>query len=494
MRVGLPVARTLQDLAASLTIGLLVLAVWAVPPEPGSSSDRLSGSRAAMVRAASVSVGAWLLSATAVLVFTVADVAGLRLDAPTFSPTVLGFVTQVELGRALWVSLLLVVAVAVLTVLSARVTWAAWAAGVGSAGPAAARPDRARLRLRRPPELGEQPRPAPGDGDDLGGGLGALLLMARRLGAQLPAVVRRYSTLAGWCFALVALSGVVNAALRLGSFSKLTTLYGLLALAKVAALGLLGLAGWRHRTAILPRLEQSRGRRAFLRLAAVELLVMGATMGLAVALSRSAAPTAAHPAAHTPEELLGFVPPPLTASTYLTEFYPDLLWLLAALAALGWYLRAVLRLRRQGQGWPLGRSLAWLAGCVALTVATSGGVAVYARVSFSAHMVQHLGLMLAVPLLLVLGAPLTLALRTLPVRPDGSIGLRETLVMGAALTSARPAPRPRCGCGAARRRLHRLLLPDRRVPAGPVHPHRPRADDPVLPRRRMLVRLGPAGR
>src|SRR3954447_26283786 len=130
VRVGLPVARTLQDLAASLTIGLLVLAVWAVAPESGSSTDRLTGPRAAMVRVASVSVGAWLLSATAVLVFTVADVAGLRLDAPTFSATVLGFVTQVELGKALWVSLLLVVAVAVLTVLSARVTCAAWAAGV----------------------------------------------------------------------------------------------------------------------------------------------------------------------------------------------------------------------------------------------------------------------------------------------------------------------------------------------------------------------------
>src|SRR3954447_5749122 len=101
-RGGLPVARTLQDLAASLTIGLLVLAVWAVAPESGSSDDRLTGSRAAMVRVASVSVGAWLLSATAVLVFTVADVAGLRLDSPTFSATVLGFVPPGGLGRGLW--------------------------------------------------------------------------------------------------------------------------------------------------------------------------------------------------------------------------------------------------------------------------------------------------------------------------------------------------------------------------------------------------------
>jgi putative copper resistance protein D len=259
------------------------------------------------------------------------------------------------------------------------------------------------------------------------GGLAALLLMARRLGPQLATVVRRYSTMAGWCFAVVALSGVVNAALRLGSLSKLTSLYGLLALAKIAALGLLGLAGWRHRVAILHRLDGSTGRRAFVRLATVELLVMGATMGLAVALSRSAAPTAAHAAAHTPAELLGSVPPPLTAAHYLTQLYPDLLWLLVAAAALGWYLRAAVTLRRGGAAWAPLRTAAWVAGCLALTLVTSGGPAVYGRTGFSAHMLQHLALMLLVPLLLVLGSPLTLALRTLPRRGDGSLGLAETL-------------------------------------------------------------------
>jgi cytochrome c oxidase assembly factor CtaG/putative copper export protein len=427
VRVGLPVARTLHDLAASLTIGLLVLAAWAVAPEPGTSADRVAGPRLAMVRAASVSVGAWLLSAVAVLVFTVADVAGVPVTGPTFSATLVGFVTQIELGRALWISVLLVVAVAVLTVLSSRIVTAAWAALVA-------------LLAMLPLALTGH---ASGSGDHQNsatslalhlvtvtiwvGGLGALLLMARRLGPQLATVVRRYSTMAGACFAVVALSGVVNAALRLGSISQLTSLYGVLALAKVAALGLLGLAGWRHRTAILHRLDGSAGRRAFVRLATVELLVMGATMGLAVALSRSAAPSAVHAAAHTPAELLGYVPPPLTATSYLTQLYPDLLWLLVAAAALGWYLRAVVTLHREGTGWAPLRTAAWVAGCLALTFVTSGGPAVYGRTGFSAHMLQHLGLMLLVPLLLVLGSPLTLALRTLSRRADGSLGLRETL-------------------------------------------------------------------
>ena len=428
VRVGLPVARSIHDLAASLTVGLLVLAVWAVAPERGAAADRLTGARLAMIRAASVSVGAWLLSAVAVLLLTVADVAGVPLTSPTFPATASAFATQVDLGRALWVSVLLVLAVAVATVLSSRVATAGWAAGLG-------------LLALLPLALTGH---AAGSGDHqnsvtslalhlLGvvvwvGGLGALLLMARRLGAQLPAVVARYSTLAGWCFALVALSGVVSAALHLGSFAKLDSLYGVLALGKVVGLGLLGLAGWRHRVAVLPRIGTDRGRLAFLRLAAVELLVMGATMGLAVALSRSAAPTAAHPAAHTPAELLGYdIPPPLTATRYLTEFYPDLLWLLVGVTALGWYARAVGTLRRQGGRWPLHRTVCWVAGLAALTLVTSGGPAVYARVGFSAHIVQHLALMLLVPLLLVLGAPLTLALRTLPSRADGSLGVRETL-------------------------------------------------------------------
>ena len=37
--------------------------------------------------------------------------------------------------------------------------------------------------------------------------------------------------------------------------------------------------------------------------------------------------------------------------------------------------------------------------------------------SFSVHMVQHMILMMVAPMFLALGAPVTLALRTLPARP-----------------------------------------------------------------------------
>ena len=46
---------------------------------------------------------------------------------------------------------------------------------------------------------------------------------------------------------------------------------------------------------------------------------------------------------------------------------------------------------------------------------------------FSMHMVQHMTIATAAPTFLVLAAPITLALRTLPARTDGSLGPREWL-------------------------------------------------------------------
>lgn len=97
------------------------------------------------------------------------------------------------------------------------------------------------------------------------------------------------------------------------------------------------------------------------------------------------------------------------------------------LAAL--YLVGVVRLRRRGDRWPVGRTLSWLAGCVALVVATGSGVRAYGSAMFSIHMVEHTLLNMFVPVLLVLGAPVTLALRVLPsVAPGAPPGPREWIV------------------------------------------------------------------
>ena len=84
------------------------------------------------------------------------------------------------------------------------------------------------------------------------------------------------------------------------------------------------------------------------------------------------------------------------------------------LALLG-YGALLLQASRRGRAWPAGRALAWTSGCVLAVVAVSRPLASRSTMGGPAHMVGHLLLGMLVPLLLVLGAPVTLALRGLPV-------------------------------------------------------------------------------
>jgi putative copper resistance protein D len=114
------------------------------------------------------------------------------------------------------------------------------------------------------------------------GGLGAVLVLLRHR-AILDHVLPRFSRLAGACLAGVALTGVANALLRLGSVTALfDTQYGWLVLAKTGCLLLLaGLGG-------LARQRLHTGRTPVLRWAGIEVALMAVTLGLAAALTQSA--------------------------------------------------------------------------------------------------------------------------------------------------------------------------------------------------------------
>jgi putative copper export protein len=132
------------------------------------------------------------------------------------------------------------------------------------------------------------------------GGLAALTWTALRGRTPLANAVPRYSLLAMGCVAAVALSGVVNAAVRIGSLGALFgSAYGLVVLAKVVAIVTLAAFGQLHRQHTVERLRTWRRKRnvpaaapVFIGLAAVELTVMAATVALAVGLSRTPTPTA----------------------------------------------------------------------------------------------------------------------------------------------------------------------------------------------------------
>jgi putative copper resistance protein D len=117
------------------------------------------------------------------------------------------------------------------------------------------------------------------------------------------------------------------------------------------------------------------------------------------------------------------------------EARPDAYTIVVGAVLVALYVAGLRRLRKRGDIWPVGRTIAWISGVVVLVLATNSGLATYARVLFSAHMAEHMTLSMIVPILLVLGAPITLALRTLP-SPPGDRGPRDWLL--AALHS-RPA-------------------------------------------------------
>src|SRR3712207_3908951 len=110
--------------------------------------------------------------------------------------------------------------------------------------------------------------------------------------------------------------------------------------------------------------------------------------------------------------------PPFDLSSVFTQWELAPVLTLLLLAAAGAYLTGVQRLRQRGDRWPWGRTFSFVVvGLGAFFLATSSGLAAYDTTLLSVHMVQHMVLSMLVPLALALGAPVTLALRTLPARP-----------------------------------------------------------------------------
>ncbi|MGW2303690.1 cytochrome c oxidase assembly protein [Streptomyces sp. NPDC001809] len=119
--------------------------------------------------------------------------------------------------------------------------------------------------------------------------------------------------------------------------------------------------------------------------------------------------------------------PPFTLGRGL-EFSPDLFFLIGCIAALGLYGWGVARLRGRGDAWPVSRTVFFTVGVLTIALVMCTKLNDYGMVMFSVHMVQHMVISMLSPILLLLGAPITLALRALPVAGRGSLGPRELLL------------------------------------------------------------------
>ncbi|QFY05963.1 hypothetical protein GBF35_04105 [Nonomuraea phyllanthi] len=392
---GLPLVRFCHDLCAVGCVGTLTAALLA------PAGSRESG---ACGRAAGRWALGWALAAALGYVLTLSNLIPLPVPDLLATPELLGFGTTVPQTRAL---LMVLAAAAVVAATGQRPATGRFAV--------VARLAVAVFALLPPAYVGH----AASAGDhDLAvsammahlvpvsiwvGGLVAVLVHLRR-SADLPVVLPRFSALALWCFAAVAVSGAAGAWVRLAAPSDLwQSTYGQLVLAKVAVLALLGLFGWSHRRRTVAGVADRGVRRTFVRLTVGEVGVMAAAMGLAVGLSRTPPPEGSAGG----HEHLALAP--FTPGALLTEIRLDpTVLLLLALPAVAYGVGV----RRAGS-WPAGRTLAWYAGLALTALVLLGGVGSYARVMVSAYTLQHTVLAVLAPLLLCLGAPLTLATRVL---------------------------------------------------------------------------------
>ncbi|MGK5629617.1 cytochrome c oxidase assembly protein [Streptomyces sp. URMC 123] len=119
--------------------------------------------------------------------------------------------------------------------------------------------------------------------------------------------------------------------------------------------------------------------------------------------------------------------PPFTLERGL-EFTGEPFFLVGSLLALGLYGWGVVRLRRRGDEWPVGRVVAFALGVLSIALVMCTALNEYGMVMFSVHMVQHMIISMLSPILLLLGAPVTLMLRALPAAGRGRKGPRELLV------------------------------------------------------------------
>jgi cytochrome c oxidase assembly factor CtaG/putative copper export protein len=425
VRWGVPVADLLANLTGPATFGLILLAAFLAPERTHTHR------RATAMRWAGGTAVVWLVASLLELLLAFADLAGTPLTDPTLPQQFLRFAWELETTRVIVLTAAAALVVAVCAFSTHRRAPMVWLAVVAMVGVV--------VQSLTGHAAGSASHEDAVNGLALHlvgvtvwvGGLIALLAMRSRLGRDLGVTVGRYSVLATWSFVAVALSGVLQAAIRLGSMSGLLTAYGVVVVGKAVALLVLGSLGWLHRRNIASRLavDPADGR-AFARLAVVEVAVMGVASGLAAVLARSVPPVPdALPDPGIVLELTGYPDPgPVTGADWFTAWRTDWLFITITALAIGLYLAGVVRLRRRGDAWPWWRTVLWVAGWLLFLWATCGAPGIWGRVLFSAHMVMHMAVAMIVPIALVPAAPLTLALRAIPARRDRTWGPRELIL------------------------------------------------------------------
>lgn len=447
VRWSLPMARAIHHASMALSIAALVFAAAIIPRAAKVTRDTEGDAHPAFTRTMNIAAGAavvWTLSAATVMLLTFWDLAGIPMSLdPQYSAAILDYILSITTGRA-WAWMVVIAAITSSLALAVRSKTTVGLSALFSL-------------------FGILPLAFIGHaagGDDhfaavnsIGlhllavvlwfGGIMVLALLAPTLGGEAPGrargqvlagvVLKRYSALATFAVFLMIGSGLASAVIRITDWDQWLTPYGTLVVVKLLITLALGMLGLWHRRMVIPKLLEGKftALRAAWQVVAAEVVLMAAVMSVATVLARTAPPTSdAPPAEATPARLLtGYdLPPAPDTAAWFTTWRMDWIWVAVCLFGLAVYLWAFIKLARRGDKPSVLRLASWIVGLFALFYVTSGAVAVYGKIQFSTHMVDHMSLTMIVPIFLVLGTPVTLLLQVLPSRADGTRGPREWIL------------------------------------------------------------------
>ncbi len=257
------------------------------------------------------------------------------------------------------------------------------------------------------------------------GGIFAIVLLEE---ADRRIALPRFSKLALWAAIALVISGIANAWARLNFASAWSSSYARIIIAKVILTVVLLIIGFLNRKSLAQ--SEKTGWSLLSRVIVVEALIMGAVVALGSWLSGTRPPTGKELPFSPALSIVGYPTPAAPNFTRLLTLYdPDALIIGILITLVALYIKGVVILKQRGDSWPVGRTVAFALGVSAMDFATSGGLGVYAKFSFEYHMIAHMVIGMVAPIGLVLGAPITLALRTLPLgRTPEERGIRGMLI------------------------------------------------------------------
>ena len=398
-------------LLAFAAIGTLLSVSIFIPNTDGA----LSQAALAVKKKASLLTMLWFCSAFLVILFKVSEILGTSIFSSFDSQTLTSYLTQTDLGKSMFIQ---IVAIAIVLIALPFIKRAlplllfTFLAIIGLTSPVF------------------QGHAAAGGSHSLAigalvvhvfaislwvGSLFGILIIPRELRIT---ALYRFSALALWAAIAVSVSGVATAFTRLQDRSTWNSQYSYIVIAKIILTIALLAMGNANRKALQSRDELKL--KELLRLISVEAMVMAGVALMGSWLSRIQPPIGDISQLTISEIKVGMAtPPPPSLRNLLFEYNPDALMIAILIVATALYIKGVIVLKKRGDSWPVGRTVAFAIGIALIDFATSGGLGVYALFSFEYHMIAHMFLGMIAPICLVLGAPITLALRTLPQSRDG---------------------------------------------------------------------------